>query len=147
VEARAEERIALYTGNDDHIVLDLLTPFADGVRFAGGLLGHWAVWTRAAVELVAKVRADGPTPEVLALANEVTDCNAALFDAANGYAGCIAGIHKVLADQGLLADARCLDASEVLSPGQADEIERVRRAYPHLVDDAFVAEHRDAWLR
>ena len=135
--------IALYTGNDDHIVLDLLTE-----PIVGGLLGHWAVWTRRAVELLAEIHAvEGEVPShLLARAEEVTDCNAALFDAANGYAGCIAGIHEVLHRQGLLGGTGCLDPDERLSPGQAEEIDRVRAAYPHLTDDAFVAEHLDSWL-
>ncbi|MCP3919818.1 MAG: dihydrodipicolinate synthase family protein [bacterium] len=146
---RADE-VALYTGNDDHIVLDLLAP--QRARFVGGLLGHWAVWTRAAVRLFEEVRAivrsGAPAPpELLARAEEVTDCNAAVFDAAHGFRGCVPGIHAVLASQGLLTGTHCLDPNEVLSPGQADEIERVRRTYPHLVDDAFVAEHLDTWLR
>jgi dihydrodipicolinate synthase/N-acetylneuraminate lyase len=170
VRAVADSRrrdVALYTGNDDQIVLDLLTPFRSGgdrdhqdngddecneMRIVGGLLGHWAVWTRKAVELHAKCRAvasggrDVPV-ELLRRAVEVTDCNAAFFDAANGYRGCIAGLHEVLRRQGLLAGTWCLDPHESLSPGQAAEIDRVYRTYPHANDDEFVAEHRDAWLR
>jgi hypothetical protein len=116
----------------------------------GGLLGHWAVWTRRAVELLARckdARHRGRVPaSLLALGAQVTDCNAALFDAANGYAGCIAGLHEVLRRQGLMAGRWCLDATEDLSPGQTEEIDRVYAAYPHLNDDAFVAEHLDAWL-
>lgn len=150
--------IALYTGNDDNIVLDLLTPFAFDYggkrverRIVGGLLGHWAVWTRAAVDLHAECRrlaqADAAiAPRWLRHAAEVTDANGALFDAANGYAGCIPGIHEVLRRQGLLAGNWCLDPQETLSPGQAEELERVCRAYPHLCDDKFVAENRDTWL-
>ena len=150
--------IALYTGNDDNIVADLLIPFgweANGRRverrIVGGLLGHWAVWTRAAVALHAECRrlaqsgASIPV-EMLALNVEVTDANAAFFDAANGYAGCIPGIHEVLRRQGLLENIRCLDPRETLSRGQAAEIDRVCRAYPHLADDDFVASHRDEWL-
>jgi hypothetical protein len=154
--------IALYTGNDDQIVLDLLTPFrfaagGSGVpnlverRLVGGLLGHWAVWTRLAVELLEDchwaVERGGARMELLVRAVEVTDSNAALFDAAHGFLGCIAGIHEVLRRQGLLAGIWCLDEKEGLSPGQSEEIDRVLRAYPHLVDDAFVAEHLDEWLR
>ena len=150
--------IALYTGNDDHIVEDLLETYrlpSDAgtvtVRFVGGLLGHWAVWTKRAVELLDQIQsvvADGWVPrELSARAVEVTDANAALFDAANGFAGCIAGLHEVLRRQGLFAGRWCLDPDEDLSPGQAEEIDRVYRAYPHLADDAFVAEHRDAWLK
>jgi dihydrodipicolinate synthase/N-acetylneuraminate lyase len=154
---RADE-IALYTGNDDNIVLDLLTSYRIRVhgefvrlRFAGGLLGHWACWTRQSVHLlqechrVVKRGADVPA-ELLTRAVEVTDSNAAFFDAANGFAGCIAGIHEVLMRQGLLRSRRCLDPKEVLSPGQKAEIDRVYRVYPHLSDDAFVAKHLDEWL-
>jgi hypothetical protein len=150
--------IALYTGNDDNILLDLITPFRfvmDGGmverRIVGGLLGHWAVWTRRAVELHAECRriaaANAPVPaELLSRAVEVTDCNAAFFDAANDYAGCIAGLHEVLRRQGLLEGIWCLDPKETLSPGQREEIDRVCRAYPHLMDDDFVAAHRNDWL-
>jgi len=155
--ARARE-IALYTGNDDHILLDLLTehrfaedPECPRLRIAGGLLGHWACWTRRAVEhreLCHRFRDGSPIPgRLLTLAAQITDANAALFDAPHGFAGCIAGIHEILRRQGLLDGIWCLDPSETLSPGQAEEIERVRRQYPHLLDDAFVEEHRDAWLR
>jgi dihydrodipicolinate synthase/N-acetylneuraminate lyase len=150
--------IALYTGNDDHILLDLVTPFrfrgagrTRAVRMVGGLLGHWAFWTRRAVEQLAACRdalRRGAVPRrLLALAAEVTDANAAVFDASNRYAGCIPGIHEVLRRQGLLAGSWCLDPAEVLSPGQRAEIGRVCAAYPHLSDDAFVAGHLDEWLR
>ena len=147
--------IALYTGNDDSIVADLLTRFRLGdcsVRIVGGLLGHWAVWTLRAVRLLeqihAETRAEKPfAPSWLTLAAEITDANGAFFDAANGFRGCIAGIHEVLRRQGLLAGRWCLNPEEDLSPGQAEEIERVYRAYPHLNDDAFVAVHLDEWLR
>ena len=150
---RAQE-IALYTGNDDNIVLDLLTRHVfEGVElhFAGGLLGHWAVWTQKAVQLLQQcqsIRAhDTPlTQDVLTRAVEVTDSNAAFFDAANGFAGCIAGIHEVLRRQGLLEGIWCLEKEEVLSPGQSTEIDRVYAAYPYLNDDAFVEAHRDEWL-
>lgn len=152
---RAAE-IALYTGNDDHIVADLLTPYAttpDGsvLRFVGGLLGQWAVWTRRAVELHAQcravVRAGGPVPErLLAIGAQLTEANAAIFDAAHGFAGCLSGIHEVLRGQGLLAGTWCLEPDARLSPGQAEAIGQVRTAYPHLLDDAFVAERRDTWL-
>jgi len=150
--------IALYTGNDDNIVMDLVTPYhfqREGKiaerRIAGGLLGHWAVWTHAAVRLFDEcrevVKSGGQIPpELAAKAIEATDCNAALFDAANGFAGCIAGINQVLYEQGLLASPRLLDPNERMSPGQSDELERVRRAYPHLMDDEFIAEHRDEWI-
>ena len=142
--------LALYTGNDDHIVADLTTPFRFGGkerRIVGGLLGHWSVWTRRAVELLERCRSEEASPELLRLGGEITDSNAAFFDAANGFRGCIAGLHEVLRRQGLLEGVWCLDPAESLSPGQADEIDRVCRAYPHLCDDEFVAEHRDEWLR
>jgi dihydrodipicolinate synthase/N-acetylneuraminate lyase len=150
--------IALYTGNDDHILLDLLTrwqvPGPAGtaeLTFAGGLLGHWACWTRRAVDLLAEcraARADAAVPaRLLSLAEQVTDCNAAFFDAANAFAGCIPGIHAVLRRQGLLANTLCLDPAETLSPGQTEEIERVWAAYPQLNDDEFVRSHLDEWLR
>lgn len=145
---RAHE-VALYTGNDDNILADLVTPFTvEGktLRMAGGLLGQWAVWTKRAVELLEQTRA-GPTAELLALGVELTDANAALFDAANGFRGCIAGIHEVLRRQGLLEGIWCLDPHEALSCGQSEEIDRVLGAYPHLTDDDFVRERRDAWLK
>ena len=143
--------IALYTGNDDNIVVDLLTEYRSaGVRqrMVGGLLGHWAVWTRRAVDLLEEIHTlSAPSAEMLARAVEVTDANAAFFDAANGYRGSIAGLHEVLRRQGLLEGVWCLDPGEALSPSQAEEIDRVTRSYPHLNDDAFVAAHRDEWLR
>jgi dihydrodipicolinate synthase/N-acetylneuraminate lyase len=143
--------VGVYTGNDDSIVIDLLTAFRfDGVtvRMKGGLLGHWAAWTRRAVELSRQaLAAHEPSAAWLTLAAEVTDSNAALFDAANGFHGCIAGIHEVLRRQGLLEGRWCLDPDEDLSPGQMEEIVRVYRAYPHLNDDDFVREHLDEWLR
>ncbi len=157
VEAGAEERIALYTGNDDHIVLDLVTPFvvrrggADvTVRIRGGLLGHWSVWTRRAVELLQRIHAatgQGPIdPALLALDSMVTDCNAAFFDVTNGFRGCIAGCHEVLRRQGLLEGIWCLDPAEGLSPGQAAEIDRVHASYPDLNDDEFVRRHLTRWF-
>ncbi len=152
------EDIALHTGNDDNIILDLLTPFCfrlDGRtverRIVGGLLGHWAVWTRRAVELHGECRhvagSGHPIPvELMRRAAEVTDANAAFFDAAHGYAGCIPGLHEVLRRQGLLEGVWCLDPDESLSPAQAAEIDRVCQAYPHLNDDGFVEKHRDEWL-
>jgi len=142
--------IALYTGNDDNILVDLLTPFRFGnttMRIAGGLLGHWAVWTRRAVELLQRVKQQPELQEALTLAIEITDSNAAFFDSANSFHGCIAGIHEVLRRQGLLAGCWCLNPKEELSPGQMAEIDRVYRAYPHLNDDAFVQENLDRWLR
>jgi dihydrodipicolinate synthase/N-acetylneuraminate lyase len=143
--------VALYTGNDDHIVGDLLGEFA-GRRFVGGLLGQWAVWTRAAVELFGQVRAArAGDPAALALlpdrAAADTDANAAVFDAAHDFHGCIAGVHEVLRRQGLLDGVWCLDPAEGLSPGQAEELTRVAAAHPWLTDDEFVAAHRDDWLR
>jgi dihydrodipicolinate synthase/N-acetylneuraminate lyase len=141
--------VALYTGNDDNIVADLLTPFRFGnrmVRIAGGLLGHWAAWTRRAVELVERVHQEPDWPDWLTLAAEITDANAALFDVANQFAGSIAGIHEVLRRQGLLAGRWCLNPAEGLSPGQMEEIDRVYAAYPHLNDDDFVSQHLDEWL-
>lgn len=152
--AGAEERITLYTGNDDHIVADLLTPFAVRahgrevtLRFKGGLLGHWAVWTRTAVDLLARIRAAPPgDPALLALDARVTDCNAAFFDVANAFHGCIAGIHEVLRRQGLLRGIWCLDPNEGVSPGQSAEIDRVYRDHADLADDDFVHANLDAWL-
>ncbi|MFF3732130.1 dihydrodipicolinate synthase family protein [Streptomyces sp. NPDC002476] len=151
---RADE-VALYTGNDDDIIGDLLTPYetAHGTRrwFAGGLLGQWAVWTGSAVALLDDVRrARGGDHEAmvrcLARRPELTDANSAVFDVLGAFRGCIAGVHEVLHRQGLLANIRCLDPAETLSPGQAEEISRVAAAYPWLTDDAFVAEHLDDWL-
>jgi dihydrodipicolinate synthase/N-acetylneuraminate lyase len=159
VAESGRSNIALYTGNDDNIVLDLLTPYqciVNGVRverrMVGGLLGHWALWTQKAVELLSECHqinaSDAPIPsDLLRRAVAITDANAAFFDAANQYAGCIPGIHEVLRRQGLLDGIWCLDPNEALSPGQAAEIDRVCQAYPELNDDAFVAEHRDEWLR
>ena len=157
VAARAEDRIALYTGNDDHIVLDLLTPFVvarDGermtVRFRGGLLGHWSVWVRSAVTLLSRCRTarEGARidSELLAMDSRVTDANSAFFDAANRFKGCIAGCHEVLRRQGLLEGIWCLDPNENLSPGQMDEIDRVCREHADLADDAFVRENLGRWL-
>jgi dihydrodipicolinate synthase/N-acetylneuraminate lyase len=150
--------IALYTGNDDTIVSDLLTSFRfaanDGEserRIVGGLLGHWAVWTQRAVTLLADchaaVRAAQVPAALLQRGAQVTDANAAFFDAAHGFAGCIAGIQEVLRRHGLVASARCLDPDETLSRGQAAEIDRVSRAYPHLSDDEFVAANLEEWMR
>lgn len=150
--------IALYTGNDDHIVLDLIggARFRDDgdeplVGFVGGLLGQWAVFTKRAVEMLDELKAlrvsGGPVPqEWFAKANALTDINAALFDVANDFRGCIAGIHEALRRQGLLEGAWCLDPNETLSPGQMEEIDRIWRAYPSMRDDAFVAENLERWL-
>jgi dihydrodipicolinate synthase/N-acetylneuraminate lyase len=156
-EAGRANDVTLYTGNDDSIVTDLLTEYtvatAAGevrLRIAGGLLGHWACWTQAAVKLLDECKAARSSEQVpawlLTLAAQVTDCNAAFFDAANGFVGCIAGIHEVLRRQGLLANTLCLNPREQLSPGQREEIERVWRAYPHLNDDEFVKQNLERWL-
>ncbi len=150
--------LALYTGNDDTIVADLLTPFTFPHRgklvtrrIVGGLLGHWGVWTHAAVSLFREAQDAAKQPAIsarwLERAVAVTDMNAALFDAANKFHGCIPGILEVLRRQGLIESIHCLNPHEVLSSGQADELTRVCAAYPELTDDAFVAEHRERWLR
>jgi hypothetical protein len=157
VEARAEDRIALYTGNDDHIVADLLTPFSISrgaeqvsIRIIGGLLGHWCAWTSSAVRLLeachAAVAEGVIEPSLLAEDARVTDSNAAFFDAAHGFQGCIAGCHEVLRRQGLLENLVLLDRDERMSPGQAEEIDRVGEAYPDLADDEFVARNLTRWL-
>jgi Dihydrodipicolinate synthetase family len=156
-EAGAAERITLYTGNDDHIVLDLVTPFtvaangrATTLRIKGGLLGHWSVWVKTAVELLDRIHAAVEGAEVprdlLALDSQITDCNAAIFDVANDFHGVIAGCHEILRRQGLLAGIWCLDPNETLGPGQKQEIDRVCAAYPHLNDDAFVRANLERWL-
>jgi dihydrodipicolinate synthase/N-acetylneuraminate lyase len=158
-ESGRQHDIALYTGNDDNIIPDLLADFRvattnapQSLNFAGGLLGQWAVWTRRAVELLETIRRCRANQgicasEILAQSASLTDANAALFDARNNFAGCIAGLHEILRRQGLLAGRWCLDPREELSPGQMEEIDRVCQAYPHLQDDAFVAEHLADWLR
>jgi dihydrodipicolinate synthase/N-acetylneuraminate lyase len=154
--AGAEDRITLYTGNDDHIVADLLMPWRVRrgnrevtVRFRGGLLGHWSVWTKAAVELLARAHDavdSGTVPlEMLALDSKVTDCNAVIFDVANDFRGCIPGCHEILRRQGLMRTTHCLDPHEVLSPGQPEEIDRLYATYPELTDDAFVAANLARW--
>jgi dihydrodipicolinate synthase/N-acetylneuraminate lyase len=151
--------IALYTGNDDNIVMDLVTPHVLRIagriqqrRIVGGLLGHWAVWTRRASELLQechKAACDEKSVphSLIRKSAQITDCNAAFFDAAHHFAGCIAGLHEVLRRQGMLEGIWCLDPAETLSPGQAEEIERVYDAYPDLNDDDFVRQGRDQWLR
>jgi dihydrodipicolinate synthase/N-acetylneuraminate lyase len=150
LEAGARDRITLYTGNDDHIVGDLLTPFAIGdgppMRILGGLLGHWSVWTRAAVQLHAHCRGADATPELLALDAQVTEMNAVVFDVAHRFHGVIAGCHEVLRRQGLLEGIWCLDPKEGLSPGQAELLSAVAARYPHLTDDAFVRDNLHTWL-
>ena len=149
--------VAHHTGNDDNIVLDLVSKYrftVDGVTyekgFVGGLLGHWSVWTKKAVELFEKcksVRGQDSIPyELICLAGEVTDTNAVFFDTANGFKGCIAGLHYVLCRQGLLRGLWCLNPDETMSEGQREQIERLYREYPHLNDDAFVAENVERWL-
>jgi len=157
VEAGAADRVTLYTGNDDHIVLDLVTPFTvtvaertTTVRIKGGLLGHWSVWVKTAVELLERTHASvaaGAIPaDLLALDSQVTDCNAAIFDVANDFHGVICGCHEILRRQGLLEGIWCLDPNETLGPGQMQEIDRVCAAYPHLADDAFVRANVARWL-
>jgi hypothetical protein len=157
VEAGAADRITLYTGNDDHIVLDLLCPFdvrrggeTVRVRVRGGLLGHWSVWTKAAVDLMERlhraVEADDIDLDLLALDSRVTDCNGAVFDVANDFHGVVAGCHEVLRRQGLLEGIWCLDPKETLGRGQADELTRVANAHPDLTDDAFVRANLQRWL-
>jgi Dihydrodipicolinate synthetase family len=156
-EADAADRVTLYTGNDDHIVLDLLLPFrieAKGamqtLRIKGGLLGHWSVWVKRAVELLERIHAavadDHIPQDLMELEAQVTDANAAVFDAANNFHGVIAGCHEILRRQGLLAGTWCLDPNEGLGPGQKEAIDRVYAAYPHLNDDAFVRLNRERWL-
>ena len=142
--------IALYTGNDDNIIADLLTPYEFEVkgefvekRFSGGLLGHWAVWTKKAVELLMEIKECiandyAGIEKLLAKNNEATDMNAVIFDAKNAFRGCIPGIHEILRRQGLLQGRWCLDPHEELSPGQMEEIDRLYREYGHLMDDGFV---------
>lgn len=158
VDSGREGEVALYTGNDDHIILDLLSEcrFRRGseyvpVRIVGGLLGHWAFWTARSVQIFETVRGivergEAAPPELLALANQITDANAAVFDAANAFRGVIPGIHEVLRRSGLVEEVVLLDPSEGLSPGQLEEIDRVYRDYPHLRDDEFVRAHLEQWL-
>jgi hypothetical protein len=157
VAAGAEGRVTLYTGNDDHIVLDLLSPFvvrrgdtSVTLRIRGGLLGHWSVWTQRAVEQLQRIHKAVDSGDVdadlLALDSRVTDCNSAFFDVAHGFAGCIPGCHEVLRRQGLLKGIWCLDPNETLSPGQAAGIDRVCREHADLSDDAFVAQNLSRWL-
>lgn len=155
LSTRSDE-ITLYTGNDDNIVIDLLTTYrfdVNGKRyekgFEGGLLGHWSVWTKRAVELFERCKNEKTngtiSSEMLTLANAVTDSNAVLFDGANAFAGCIPGLHYVLKKQGLMKSLNCINPNEVLSPGQDTEIERIYTMYPNLVDDDFVKENIESW--
>lgn len=156
VESGRANEIVLYTGNDDNILVDLLGKYeiSNGKSIvqksiAGGLLGHWAVWTHTAVKLLNSVhegKFDNDVQKTLTLANKITDCNSAFFDATNNFAGCITGLHEVLRRQGLLEGLWTLDKDEVLSPGQKEEIDRVYAAYPELNDDAFIAKNIDKWL-
>jgi dihydrodipicolinate synthase/N-acetylneuraminate lyase len=157
-ESGRESEVALYTGNDDNIVADLLTDFrvrtqtrTVSIKFVGGLLGHWAVWTKRAVELLDKVRGCREhrelTADLLASSGEITDANAAFFDARNNFAGCIPGLHEILRRQGFLEGRWCLDPNEEVSPGQIREIDRICASYPHLSDDDFVARNLERWLR
>lgn len=150
------DKITLYTGNDDNIVIDLLTKyrFKKNGRtvekgFDGGLLGHWSVWTKKAVDIFNKLQAekdkDNISPELLTLAAEVTDANSAFFDTANGFKGCIAGLHEILRRQGLMENILCLNPNEALSKGQLEELNRVQKAYPHLCDDEFIKENISVW--
>ena len=152
VEAGRDD-IALYTGNDDNIINDLLTPFEFGGvkrRIVGGLLGQWAVWTERAVEMLEEIklvrRGENVAADWLRKNIALTDANAVLFDAAHDFRGCVPGIMEVLRRQGLLGSRRCLDPGQDLSPGQAEEIDRVIAAYPELVDDEFVAANVERWV-
>jgi dihydrodipicolinate synthase/N-acetylneuraminate lyase len=156
-ESGRESEVALYTGNDDNIVADLLTDFrvragnrTVTLKCVGGLLGHWSVWTHRAVELLDNVRACREhrelTANLLARSAEITDANAALFDAKNNFAGCVAGLHEILRRQGFLGGRWCLDPQEDVSPGQIPEIDRICASYPHLNDDDFVARNIERWL-
>ncbi len=148
--------ITLYTGNDDNIVIDLLTKYRfakDGKiiekGFDGGLLGHWSVWTKRAAELFERLKQERDKPqisaELLTLAAEVTDTNSAFFDTAHNFKGCIAGLHEILRRQGLMRNIYCLNPDETLSEGQLDELDRVCGMYPHLNDDEFVRDNLEKW--
>lgn len=157
-ESGKEKEITLYTGNDDNIVIDLISEYKIGIgkrakliRIKGGLLGHWCVWTEKAVKLLDEIHSlidsrKSIPPEILSRNIEITDSNAAFFDAANCFSGCIPGIHEVLRRQGLLPGTWCLNPKEILSPGQSGEIDRVYKSYPHLNDDVFVKNNLCKWL-
>ncbi|WAH37126.1 dihydrodipicolinate synthase family protein [Alicyclobacillus dauci] len=157
-DSERRDEIALYTGNDDNIINDLLTTYRFKVngewvekRIVGGLLGHWAVWTRKAVEMFEELKESRRSmnkvdSKWLTKNIEVTDCNAAFFDPFNHFTGSIPGIHEVLRRQGLLEGRWCLNPNEVLSPGQLAEIDRVYRDYPHLNDDEFIKANLNEWL-
>lgn len=151
------DEIALYTGNDDNIINDLLTTYAFKINnkkitknIVGGLLGHWSVWVKKAVEIfeqIKKIRKKNViSSEFLTLNEEITDVNSAFFDAANDFKGSIAGINEVLHRQGLLQGNWCLSEKEKLSPGQSEEIDRVIKQYPHLSDDKFIKENLKKWF-
>ena len=153
-DAGRQEDITLYTGNDDSILYDLVTPFkfdSGEVRIRGGLLGQWACWTKTACDFLEKVHTwwdsgDPLSRELLTLSAQMTDANAAIFDARHNYAGSIPGVNEILRRQGLMERIHTLKFDEVLAPGQADEISRVCQAYPHLTDDRFVSENLERWL-
>lgn len=159
VSAGREDEVALYTGNDDSILFDLVSGFSlrggsgeASASIVGGLLGHWAFWTHRAAELLDEIheirRQQRDVPRaLLILAQQITDSNSAIFDPQHEFAGCIPGIHEVLRRQGLLEGIWTLNPNEGLSHGQLEEIDRVYAAYPHLNDDKFVREHLDEWLR
>ncbi|WP_422350971.1 dihydrodipicolinate synthase family protein [Flagellimonas sp.] len=155
-ESNRSTEVALYTGNDDNIVADLLTEYAIPVngkvvkkQIVGGLLGHWAVWTKKAVQLFEEIKSSNQNDQQMLLSKGVgvTDANAAFFDSRNGFKGSIAGIHEVLIRQGLLESNYTINPKEILSPGQKKEIDRIYELYPELNDDLFVAENLDNWLR
>lgn len=152
------DEITLYTGNDDSIVVDLLTKYEfdkDGKTvtkcFDGGLLGHWTMWTNKVVEMFDSIKQerekDAVSARFLTLAAQVTDANGVFFDAAHNFAGCIPGVHEVLRRQGLMENILCINPNETLSPGQNEEIDRIYKSYPHLNDDAFVKEHIEEWKK
>ncbi len=157
-EAGRENDITLYTGNDDNIIADLLSPYViqtsageKHLRIRGGLLGQFCVWTKKAVELLDEIHAvvngvDSVPMDLLRKNIELTDANAVVFDAANKFAGCIPGIHEILRRQGLLENVLCLNPHEVLSPGQAEELTRIQRSYGWMQDDEFVRAGLDGWL-
>ena len=152
------DEIALYTGNDDNIICDLLTRYEFNVnnhlvslRIVGGLLGQWACWTKRAVEYLTRIKtlckSESSIPQdMLTMANQLTLANKAIFDTDNYFAGCIPGISYVLKQQGLLEEVRTLNPAEQLSPGQAVMIDKIRSNYPHLTDDDFVKENLYKWL-
>lgn len=150
------DKVALYTGNDDNIVIDLLTKYEFNIngklvrkQFVGGLLGHWSVWTHNVVDMFELIKSHKDNPTIpsylLTLASQVTDCNGAFFDVNNNFKGCIAGVHEVLRRQGLMDGIWCLNPDETLSKGQMEEIDRVYRTYTHLNDDEFIRKNIADW--